>query len=98
MGGLGVTLIAIGTFVVGLIVGGIGGVYFLKNKMMKMTMGDMDIASMAKSMGMNLNLNQKQMQQVQQRMKNIDPKMMSGLGGMGGKAGKNNGSGGKKRR
>ncbi|MGZ4122485.1 MAG: YneF family protein [Tumebacillaceae bacterium] len=92
MGGLGVTLIAIGTFVVGLIVGGIGGVYFLKNKMMKMTMGDMDIASMAKSMGMNLN--QKQMQQVQQRMKNFDPKMMNGMGGMGGK----NNNGGKKRR
>jgi uncharacterized protein len=96
MGGLGVTLIAIGTFVVGVVVGGIGGVYYLKNKMMKMSFGDADIASMAKNMGMNLN--QKQMQQLQQRMKNVDPKaIMNGMGGMGGK-GKGGNGGGKKRR
>ena len=96
MGGLGVTLIAIGTFVVGVIVGGIGGVYYLKKKMMNMNFGNADIASMAKSMGMNLN--QKQMQMLQQRMKNVDTKaMMNQMGGMGRKNKEGN-TGGKKRR
>ena len=57
------TLVAIGTFILGLVLGALGGVYYLRKKMMNMQMSDTDIAAMARSMGMNLN--QKQMAQLQ---------------------------------
>lgn len=60
------TLIAIGTFIVGLILGALGGVYYLKNQMKNMQMSEKDIQTMARSMGMNLN--QKQLTQVTRRM------------------------------
>jgi len=60
------TLIAIGTFILGLVLGAVGGVYYLRKKMTNMKMSDQDIAQMARSMGMNLN--QKQLAQVQKRM------------------------------
>ncbi|TCP52509.1 hypothetical protein EV586_110120 [Tumebacillus sp. BK434] len=66
MSTLATTLIAIGTLVLGLVLGAIGGVYYLKNKMTNMQMSDKDIQSMARSMGMNLN--QKQLMQVSKRM------------------------------
>ncbi|MBL0388882.1 YneF family protein [Tumebacillus sp. ITR2] len=62
------TLVAIGTFILGLVLGALGGVYYLRNKMQNMTMSDTEIATMAKGMGMNLN--QKQLAQIQRRMKN----------------------------
>jgi len=63
------TLIAIGTFILGLILGAVGGVYYLRKKMMNMKMSDTDIAAMARSMGMNLN--QKQLSQVSKRMQGM---------------------------
>lgn len=64
------TLIAIGTFVLGLVLGAIGGVYYLKNKMTNMQMSDKEIQAMARSMGMNLN--QKQLMQVSKRMQSAN--------------------------
>ncbi|ASS75674.1 hypothetical protein CIG75_12190 [Tumebacillus algifaecis] len=64
------TLIAIGTFVLGLVLGALGGVYYLKNKMQNMQMSDKEIQSMARSMGMNLN--QKQLMQVSKRMQSAN--------------------------
>ncbi|ARU62429.1 hypothetical protein CBW65_16795 [Tumebacillus avium] len=64
------TLIAIGTFVLGLVLGAIGGVYYLKNKMTNMQMSDKEIQTMARSMGMNLN--QKQLMQVSKRMQSAN--------------------------
>jgi uncharacterized protein YneF (UPF0154 family) len=72
------TLIAIGTFVLGLILGAIGGVYYLRQKMMNMKMSEQEIAAMARSMGMNLN--QKQLAQVSKRMQNMNAKSMLGAG------------------
>jgi uncharacterized protein YneF (UPF0154 family) len=72
------TLIAIGTFILGLVLGGLGGVYYLRKKMMNMQMSDADIAAMARSMGMNLN--QKQLAQISKRMKNM-PKQNPMMGG-----------------
>lgn len=66
MSTLATTLIAIGTLVLGLVLGAIGGVYYLKNKMTNMQMSDKEIQAMARSMGMNLN--QKQLMQVSKRM------------------------------
>lgn len=73
------TFIAIGTFILGLVLGALGGVYYLRNKMQNMTMSDTEIATMAKGMGMNLN--QKQLAQIQRRMKNAQanqPKTKAG--------------------
>ena len=66
---MAMTLVAIGTFILGLVLGALGGVYYLRKKMTNMQMSDTDIASMARSMGMNLN--QKQLAQLQRRMKNM---------------------------
>ena len=71
-----ITLVAIGTFILGLVLGALGGVYYLRNKMMNMKMSDQDIQQMARNMGMNLN--QKQLMQVSKRMQN-----MKGTPGMG---------------
>lgn len=71
------TLVAIGTFILGLVLGALGGVYYLKQKMTNMKMSDQDIQQMARNMGMNLN--QKQLMQVSKRMQN-----MNGKGGMPG--------------
>ena len=68
--------IALGTFILGVILGGIGGVYYLRKKMMNMQMSETDIAQMARSMGMNLN--QKQLAQVQKRMKNMNANQAAG--------------------
>jgi uncharacterized protein YneF (UPF0154 family) len=67
---MAITLTAIGTFILGLVLGALGGVYYLRNKMQNMTMSDAEIATMAKGMGMNLN--QKQLAQIQRRMKNAN--------------------------
>ncbi|MGB8956794.1 MAG: YneF family protein [Tumebacillaceae bacterium] len=75
---MAMTLVAIGTFILGLVLGALGGVYYLRKKMMNMQMSDTDIASMARSMGMNLN--QKQMAQLQRRMKNMPNPATAGLG------------------
>lgn len=75
---MAMTFVAIGTFILGLVLGALGGVYYLRKKMMNMQMSDTDIASMARSMGMNLN--QKQMAQLQRRMKNMPNPAASGLG------------------
>jgi uncharacterized protein YneF (UPF0154 family) len=64
------TLIAIGTFLLGLVLGAIGGVYYLKQKMQNMQMSDKEIQAMARSMGMNLS--QKQLAQVSKRMKAVN--------------------------
>lgn len=68
------TLIAIGTFILGLVLGALGGVYYLRKKMMNMQMSAGDIQNMARSMGMNLN--QKQLNQVQKRMQNSNKNMV----------------------
>lgn len=75
---MAMTLVAIGTFILGLVLGALGGVYYLRKKMMNMQMSDTDIAAMARSMGMNLN--QKQMAQLQRRMKNMPNPATSGMG------------------
>ncbi|MFD2171388.1 YneF family protein [Tumebacillus lipolyticus] len=64
------TLIAIGTLLVGLILGALGGVYYLKKKMQNMQMSDKEVQAMARSMGMNLN--QKQLAQVTKRMQSAN--------------------------
>jgi uncharacterized protein len=68
--------IALGTFILGVILGGIGGVFYLRKKMTNMQMSETDIAQMARSMGMNLN--QKQLSQVQKRMSNMNNKQAAG--------------------
>lgn len=68
------TIIAIGTFILGLVLGALGGVYYLRKKMMNMQMSAGDIQNMARSMGMNLN--QKQLNQVQKRMQNSNKNMV----------------------
>ncbi|MCX7568480.1 YneF family protein [Tumebacillus sp. DT12] len=72
------TLVAIGTFILGLVLGALGGVYYLKQKMSNMKMSDQDIQQMARNMGMNLN--QKQLMQVSKRMQNMNSKGMPGAG------------------
>lgn len=62
---------AIGTFIVGLVLGALGGVYYLRRQMSGMKMSDADIATMARSMGVNLS--QKQLAQVSKRMQNSTP-------------------------
>lgn len=60
-------LIPIVTFVVGIIIGGIGATFFIKNKMKNLLNDPKQIQSIAKSMGYNLN--QKQMNLVAQNIK-----------------------------
>jgi len=67
---------AIGTFILGLVLGALGGVYYLRRQMSNMQMSDADIATMARSMGVNLS--QKQLAQVSKRMKNSTPSPKAG--------------------
>ncbi|HEU4962398.1 MAG TPA: YneF family protein [Bacilli bacterium] len=70
-------VVSIVTFIVGLVLGGLGGVYYLRRQMSNMQMSQTDIQNMARSMGMNLN--QKQLNQVQKRMKNSNANTMKNM-------------------
>lgn len=61
-------LIPILTLVVGLIVGFIGGVFYLRYQMTRMQNNPEMLAQMAKQMGYNMN--KQQLQRAQQMMKN----------------------------
>lgn len=61
-------IIPIITFIVGLILGALIGVYYLKRQMTNMSMDNKQLQQMAKQMGYNLN--QKQLNQVNKMMNN----------------------------
>ncbi len=60
------------TLIVGIIIGFIVGVHYLKRKMTNMTMDENQMKQMAKQMGMNLN--QKQINQMNRMMRNRNQK------------------------
>ncbi|CAI6065082.1 YneF family protein [Cohnella sp. JJ-181] len=61
-------LIPVLTLIVGLVLGFLGGVFYLRNQMTKMQSNPDMLAKMAKQMGYNMN--KQQLQKAQQMMKN----------------------------
>lgn len=60
------------SFIIGLILGAVIGVYYLRKKMKNLSMDDKQMQQMAKQMGVNLN--QKQLKQVNRMMNNMNDK------------------------
>jgi len=65
-------VIPIITFIIGLIIGALVGVYYLRKKMQNLSMDDKQMQQLAKQMGVNLN--KKQLNQVNRMMKNMNDK------------------------
>lgn len=60
------------TLIVGLILGFLGGAYYLRKQAKNMQMDSKQLQNMARSMGMNLN--QKQLKQMERSMQNTNQK------------------------
>lgn len=65
-------IIPIITFIIGLIIGALIGIYYLRKKMQGLSMDDKQMQQMARQMGVNLN--KKQLNQVNRMMKNANEK------------------------
>lgn len=65
-------IIPIITFIIGLIIGALIGIYYLRKKMQGLSMDDKQMQQLARQMGVNLN--KKQLNQVNRMMKNANEK------------------------
>ncbi len=65
-------IIPIITLIIGIIVGFLFGVYYLRKQMMNMSMDNKNLQEMAKKMG--INLNQQQINQANKMMKTMNKK------------------------